>query len=274
LGKSLFALFFYYGIQPTLFFIPLIFQLYLTYPLLHLLSNKFIKTAENKEGSGVGGGLVILLLLFALHITIGYLSYSGKIFYYTFCRPFFLFWLFYFFAGMYFRRIRVKLSLENYWKLVMPVLVLALVALSVWNAHGLLDTSRVGLSFERNATDMAYSRPEIMPYNIVWVLIIGILLSLSWSFRSIILELLGKFSYHIYLWHLLVLSFYVWGNPLVMGACRESPAVILLVIVLVCAAIAVPGQCLAVTLRFIRSLIAGFRGATAREERSGERNGR
>jgi peptidoglycan/LPS O-acetylase OafA/YrhL len=241
--------FFYKGIQPILYFIPLMFQLYLIYPFLRLLANKTVRG----DGQGKVGGATILLVLFALHLTLGHLSYSGKIDYYIFCRPFPLYWLFFFFGGMYFSRIRKEFSLEKYGIIIITLLVFTLAVLSSWNAVGLLDTSRVGLYFERNNTDMAYSRPEIMLYNIVWVLLTGILLSMKWSFRFIPIEWFGKFSFYIYLFHIQVLAFYVWGRPTVMEACKEYPGLILLIIALICLAIALPGQVITLTIRLVQS---------------------
>lgn len=93
--KSVLAGFFYKGIHPILYFIPLMFQLYLIYPFLRLLANKTVK----KDGQGNVGGAAILFVLFAMHIALGRLSYIGKIDYYSFCRPFALYWLFFSLAG-------------------------------------------------------------------------------------------------------------------------------------------------------------------------------
>jgi peptidoglycan/LPS O-acetylase OafA/YrhL len=275
MGTGLFALFFYYGIQPTLFFIPLIMQLYILYPLFRFLSQRLaVTTGSGEDTAPSGGEMTFLTALLVLHLVLGYLSYTGKIDYYTYCRPFSPFWAFYFVAGMYFRRLKGHLDPKKYWKTVVPLLAVALAGLAVLDIRGLLDINRVGVSFETTDTYWAYSRPLIMGYNVVCVILTTLFLLSNWSFRFVPVEVFGRFSLYIYLLHLIVLGRYVWGRPNIIGPCTEYPAVILLVIVLVCAAIAVPGQCLAVTLRFIRSLVAGYRGATARGESRSEQDGR
>lgn len=259
MGKSLFALFFYYGIQPTLFFIPLIMQLYILYPFFHILSKRLAATTGAEEDGALSWGrLTVLAALLVIHIVLGVLSYTDKIDYYTYCRPFSPFWAIYFVAGMYFSQLKGCLATMKYWKTVLTLMAVALAVLVVLDVRGLMDINRVGISFEKTDTYWAYSRPLIMAYNMLCLILVTLFLSSRWSFRFVPVELFGRYSLYIFLLHLIFLGRFVWGRPSIIEACKSYPAVILLVIGLTCVMIAAPAQILAITFRFIQPRLAGF----------------
>ena len=229
---------FYYGIEPTLYFVPLIIQLYLLYPLLRLADRKLEKPSEGRADSGHGPVLRLLLIFFVLHILIGFLAYSGKISYHTLCLRFFPFWILYFYGGMHFRGLTAGLRSVKKMDLLASLSGAAAVALFFWNISRLMDVGRVGLSFERNMLDFAYCRPEILPYDLAAVLACGMVLQRPWTLRVGILETFGVYSYHLYVWHILVLLHIGWGQPAVMAACIAYPEVIPLVAFAACAIIA------------------------------------
>ena len=81
-------------------------------------------------------------------------------------------------------------------------------------------------------------------YDLTSVFAIGFLLLPKWSYRSRILETFGRFSYEIYLWHILVLLYIAWQVPAVLATCTKYPEVILVVVFLTCALIALTRELL------------------------------
>lgn len=226
--------FFYYGTHPTLYFVPLIFQLYFFYPILRWLQKKLSKVMGN-EGQGELRSMFFLLsVLLLLHFGIGLLASSGRLDYYTYCRPFSPFWAFYFIAGMFFYKFRDKVRRLFSGYTAMIVLVLILSLLFLWNLSRLLTVERVGLFFEKSSIDYAYSRIEIMPYNLVALFIVGFMLTAAWKIRAFFIEMFGRYSYYIYLWHLIALYYFGWQDPQVMDTCKKFPEAIFVFIFLTC----------------------------------------
>ena len=106
--------------------------------------------------------------------------------------------------------------------------------LLAWNVIRLQDSKRVGAFFEHALLEYGYSRKIVMPYNLAAVFLIGFILSAKWEWRSSLLELFGRYSYPIYLWHLIVLYYLAWKSLIVMETCRNIPEAILVVIILAC----------------------------------------
>jgi peptidoglycan/LPS O-acetylase OafA/YrhL len=223
--------FLYYGIEPTLYFVPLIFQLYLLFPLLKKMDDR-IDSGKDTNGS-IQRGSGVLGLFFLLHIVIGYLAYSGVINYHWLCLRFFAFWLFYFYAGMQFRRLWTHIVSERYAGTI-AIFVLSLAfLLFVWDMYVVTDPSRVGAFYERAMLDFAYSRPEILPYNLLVVFGIGFLLLMQWKISMSALEYVGKYSYHIYVWHIPVLLRIGWEKPEIITLCIQYPEMILVMVIFV-----------------------------------------
>lgn len=225
--------FLYYGIEPTLYFVPLIFQLYLLFPLLKKMDD-CIHSGNNRTIPIVSG---VLGLFFLLHLVIGYLAYTGVISYHWLCLRFFAFWLFYFYAGMQFRRLWARVMSERCAGAIALFLLSVAFLLFVWDMYVVTDPSRVGVSYERAMLDFAYSRPEILPYNLFVVFGMGLLLLIQWQVRMSALEVAGKYSYHIYVWHIPVLLSIAWEKPDIITLCVQYPELILVIVVLVSALI-------------------------------------
>lgn len=216
--------FLYYGIEPTLYFVPLIFQLYLLFPFLKALDDWLYSP---KKGTLCPAIVFIMGLFFLLHVSIGQLAYSGKISYHWLCLRFFGFWIFYFYAGMQFKRMIGSLITTDAKVAFIASASLGLaMILFLWDMYVVTDPTRVGLTYERNMLDFAYSRPEILPYNICVVFGLGILLLRDWKIRVPLVEIMGKFSYHIYVWHIPLLLWIAWENPEIISLCTRYPELI------------------------------------------------
>lgn len=227
--------FLYYGIEPTLYFVPLIFQLYLLFPFLKALDDWMHARCTTK--ALCTAVVFVLGLFFVLHVGIGHLAYTGKISYHWLCLRFFAFWLFYFYAGMQFKRLFESFITGR------GIALFALAALSIalilflWDMYVVTDPARVGISYERAMLDFAYSRPEILPYNICIVFGMGTLLLTTWQFRMPFFEFAGKYSYHIYVWHIPVLLRIAWEKPEIIVLCTRYPELMIVLISFVAAMI-------------------------------------
>lgn len=245
--------FLYYGIEPTLYFVPLIFQLYLLFPFLKKMDDCLI--AKNIKQSAFKNTKCILSLFFIMHLIVGHLAYTGKINYHWLCLRFFPFWLFYFYAGMQFTRLfSTRLSKQM-------IVQTAAVAISIafgffaWDIYVVTDVRVVGISYEKNILDFAYSRPEIVLFNFCIVFSIGVLLLMKWRLRMPFLEFVGKYSYHVYVWHIPLLLGIAWKNPNVIILCAEYPELILCIVLFAAAtisfAISITDQSYLIRYRYI-----------------------
>lgn len=220
------------GVEPTLYFIPLILQLYLLQPLLRALPGWLCRFAP-----GFGERRIIVLLtglLFVLHLALGILCYRSKLDYYTWGRPNVLFWVFYFFAGLHFRPLTAAVTSRQA-GLALRIALGVAVAAMTWNFYHLSDRSAVGEHFERNVLDFAYVRPEMLAYDLAVVLACAVGILRAWSVRPSFVSYLGRYTLEIYLWHILVLYFGAWRYADALASCRQVPEVI----IVICAATAV-----------------------------------
>ena len=222
---------FIYGIEPTLYFIPLILQLYVLQPLLKALPGWLQRLVPAFRPER----WVLLLtgLLLAVHITIGMKCNRGTLDYYTWGRPNVLFWMVYFFAGLHFRSLTGSVSRRALRAGGVFFLLLAAGAMT-WNFRHLLDRSVVGAHFELNRLDFAYVRPEMLIYDLAMTLGLAAGVMLGWNPRAGLVSYLGRFTLEIYLWHILVLYFGAWRYAEALAACRQMPELI----VIICAAAA------------------------------------
>lgn len=213
----------FYGVEPTLYFIPLIIQLYLLQPLLKSLPAQLSRLLPSISTTVFAAAITLLLL--ALHVVLGLKCYNGSLNYYVWGRPNVLFWIFYFFAGLH---LPTLLRLVPRRALVLLAVVGAVTAVGAmaWNAVQLLDPAVVGVRFELNRLDFAYARPEMLLYDAAVVLALAAGLGLGWAPRRTPITYLGRFTLEIYLWHILVLYFGVWKYPAALAACREMPELI------------------------------------------------
>lgn len=231
---------FFYGVEPTLYFIPLVITLYLFQPALkalpHWLGSLAIKI--NPRGIRTETIAVALVLLFlGVHLALGMMCYRNTLNYYDWARPNALFWLFYFFAGLHFRSITEFVSRRGLVLTVWVGFVAALFAMH-WNFIHLTDSQVVGLNFEFSKIDYAYVRPEMLIYDFAVVAALAAGLALGWNWRAGVAAYLGRFSLEIYLWHILVLYFGAWQFPEALAACREMPELIVFICAGTCGLIA------------------------------------
>lgn len=220
--------FFYYGIHPTFYFIPMILLLYFLKPLLSWLAPAVHRLIVQKWNPAINLRtvmLAILAALLALHVLLGILGYRGVLDFYTWCRPNPLFWAVYFYFGLVFPEISKMISPERIkgWLGLGIVLIVAGYLLD-WKA--LTDITVVGPRFEHSKVDYAYARPEILVINMCVILFVAGLLAKGTDKYNAILSFLGKHSLHIYLWHILVLYFLAWRYESVLTVVKSAPELI------------------------------------------------
>jgi surface polysaccharide O-acyltransferase-like enzyme len=216
----------FFGVEPTLYFIPLIMQLYLLQPLLAALPRWLHRALPGVRAEQHARWLAVLFL--ALHVALGLLCSRGTLNYYTWGRPNVFFWLFYFFAGLHFRSLVGSASPATL--RIGGLFCLGVAALAMgWNGLQLADPVKMGLQFEFNRLDFAYARPEMLVYDLAVVVGLAAGVALRWSPRAGPAAYLGRFTLEIYLWHILVLYYAAWQFPDVLASCRELPELILLI---------------------------------------------
>jgi surface polysaccharide O-acyltransferase-like enzyme len=227
-ARWLFSRFFYYGIHPTFYFIPLILLLYFLKPALAWIGPAISELARKRQ-INVSTRRVLLAVGFPMlvaHILLGVLAYRNVVDFYTWCRPNPLFWMVYFYLGMIlpevFRGIpigRIKIFV------VCLIVIFALGYVADWKM--LMDVTKVGQTFDHSNINYAYARPETMALNMIAVLFFSGLLMIGLAKQSAILSFIGRHSLHIYLWHLFVLYYIAWRYASVLDAVKMAPELIL-----------------------------------------------
>jgi surface polysaccharide O-acyltransferase-like enzyme len=226
--RWLLSRFFYYGIHPVFYFIPMILSLYLLKPLLSRLAPAIHQLMVHKWSSVTSLRTVmlrILAVLLALHLLLGVLGNRGIIDFYTWCRPNPLFWAVYFYFGLTFPEISKSVAPGK----IGPWLGLAVGLIVVGYALDwttITDTSVVGARFEHSKADYTYVNPVIMGVNLLVCLVVAGLLVKGAEKYNPTLSFLGKHSLQIYLWHILVLYFIAWKYESVLNAIRNAPELI------------------------------------------------
>jgi len=226
----------FFGVEPTLYFIPLILQLYLLQPVLKALPRWLNQLVPALSPARWTLGLTLLLLV--LHVTLGLLCNRGTLNYYVWGRPDSLFWMFYFFSGLHFSSLSGLFTRRGMATAGWIALVVATGAM-VWNGRQLLNPAVVGANFELNRLDFAYVRPEMLVYDLAMIIGLAAGLTLGWAPRAGVMAYLGRYTLEIYLWHILLLYFGAWRYAEVLASCRQLPE--LIVIVCAAAALAIAG---------------------------------
>lgn len=216
----------FYGVEPTLYFIPLVLELYLLQPVLKALPGWLHQLIPAL--SPMRAALLLAALFLALHIWLGLRCSAGTLDYYIWGRPNLLFWIFYFFSGLHFTTLCGALSRRQLSWLGGLALAIACAAM-LWNGRQLVDPAVVGFNFELNRLDFAYARPELMVYDAAMVLALATGIALGWSTRVNPLSYLGRFTLEIYLWHILVLYYGAWRYADVLTSCRQVPELIIII---------------------------------------------
>ncbi len=226
----------YLGVEPTLYFIPLILQLYLLQPALKALPRWIHSLTRRVAGDAVKESHIVAalaLLFLAVHVTLGVLCYRSVLSYYVWCRPCSLFWAVYFFCGLHFKTLAAFFPRRAVLSLGLVSLAVAAGALIV-DFDYLLDWQRVGPWFELNNMDFAYARPELLVYDLAMVAALAAGLALGWNWRANPVSFLGQYTLEIYLWHILLLYEGAWRHPEVLEACRQMPEIILIIAAFAC----------------------------------------
>ena len=216
----------YYGVEPTLYFIPLILQLYILQPFLKALPqglNRLVPAVSPDRFA-----LLLTALLLILHISMGVLCFRNTLNYYDWGRPNPLFWVFYFFAGLHFRSLREFIS-PRMVRMGCWVALLVAMAAMTWNFNHVLDREVVGANFERNQLDFAYVRPEMLVYDLAVVAFLAAGLVLGWKIKTGLFSYLGRYTLEVYLWHILVLYYGAWRYADALAACRQLPELIVVI---------------------------------------------
>lgn len=226
--RWLLSRFFYYGIHPTYYFIPMIFLLYICKPFLSWLAPAIHRYTVKNWNSNIGLDAVmvaIFVVLLAIHALLGILGYQGVIDYYSWCRPNPLFWAVYFYFGLVFHQFSKAVSSKK----IKPWLGLGIALIAagyILDWRILTDISVVGNYFENSKVDYAYARPEILVLNLLVIIFLAGLLVNGVNNSNAILSFLGKQSLHIYLWHIPVLYFLAWRYESVLSTVRSAPELI------------------------------------------------
>jgi len=218
--------FFLSGIEPTLYFIPLILYLYFLQPALKALPgwlNRIVPSVSPARFALVVAGLLLIL-----HVTLGVLCYRSTLNYYVWGRPNPLFWMFYFFAGLHFPSLTGFLSHGTLRVMGLLAGLVAVITMG-WNLIHHTDIAVVGVHFERNVLDFAYVRPEMLVYDLAVVAALATGIALGWSPQATVLSYLGRYTLEIYLWHILVLYYGAWRYADATESCRQLPELIVLI---------------------------------------------
>jgi surface polysaccharide O-acyltransferase-like enzyme len=216
----------YTGVEPTLYFIPLIILLYLLQPALKALPSWLSRVAPGISADR--WALLTSAVLLVAHLGLGLACFQGRLNYYVWGRPDPLFWVFYFFTGLHFRSIVAGVP-EQALRLAWKVGLLIALAAMTWNFIHHSDQSVVGEHFERNNLDYAYVRPEILVYDLAVVLLFAAGLQLGWNPRATVVSWLGQYTLEIYLWHILVLYYGAWRYADTLAACRQLPELMVII---------------------------------------------
>lgn len=222
---------FYRGIQGTQYFVPAILQLFLLAPIIHWIVN-FASKRIYKKSVFIFAGLILMM-----HLLLGIACFKGVLNYYYYCLPFSPFWLIFFFLGVYAERLFTPICNRIGRKLPSLFFLGGAVGTQTYNLYRCSTPSIAGIEVNTIPFDYAYSRPSMLVYDLCIAGCIAIiLLFYKRSFPKWLhwFRFFGKYSYEIYLWHLVLLQYIGWGAPRVMQLCANSPVFIIGVCVVTC----------------------------------------
>lgn len=227
--------FFFFGVEPTLYFIPLILQLYFLQPALKALPGWLAKAVPAISADRFA--LLLAAMLLVLHVSLGVMCNRGTLDYYVWGRPNALFWMFYFFTGLHFRSLASLMPKRSVQVVFWLSLVIAAGAMA-WNFNNVTNLAVVGDHFEANRLDFAYVRPEMLIYDLAMVAVLAAGLTFGWNPRPGIISYVGRYTLEIYLWHILVLYFGAWRYAEALASCRRMPELMIIIATAACLLIA------------------------------------
>lgn len=223
---------FVFGMEPTLYFVPLLLQLTVLQPLLVRLPQWLsTRLAQREKSVRLGPDRIALYLaglLFGLHIGVAHLCVSGQLNYYLWGRPSALFWTFLFFVGLH-RESLIGLLPHRFKTPLFWCSLAGVAGAMAFNWILLHDRSIVGARFEHSGVDYAYVRPVILVFDLSVLLAFTLWLEIGGQLRQRWLELCGRCTYAVYLWHILFLYYLAWSKPNVLSACHRLPELIVFV---------------------------------------------
>jgi len=218
--------FFFSGVEPTLYFIPLILYLYLLQPALKALPGWLNRLVPALSPDRCALGLAGVLLI--LHLGLGVMCYRSQLNYYVWGRPNCLFWMFYFFAGLHFRSL-IGFFPPRTLKVCGWIALAVAAGAMTWNFLHLTNRTLMGEHFERNVLDFAYVRTEMLIFDLAMVFALASGITLGWNPRASFISFLGRFTLEVYLWHILLLYYAAWRYPEVLASCRQLPEIIVVI---------------------------------------------
>lgn len=249
--KNFLFKFFYSGIHPIHFFVSVLVQFLVVYPLIIWGVN--VLAGKLGRGRTLLCGLIVTL---AVQGVLGHLVYKQGIPYVYFCTCFFIFWLPYFYCGLFFEEILNSLS-SNARHLVGFSACLLWAGLTAFNIYLVLYhpmTQNIGYH---------YARPVILCLNFVSVAVCAMILTFRLPLKNTFLAWLGRSTYSIYLWHLLLLWLFVWSQPQIMQIVYNEPDFIIWLSVLWAAVIAC---CADLAMYIYAALVNGGRSLLRRKQ--------
>ncbi|MBV5328905.1 MAG: acyltransferase [Chlorobium sp.] len=238
---------FYRGIHGTYFFVSALLQLIILAPLIRWLVNSTSRKLGNYNV------FIFAAFLLILHLLIGNACFKGELNYYYYCLPSSLFWLFFFFFGLYAERLVAPIYAHLGFKIPFITLLLFAIACQAYNLYKCFTPEIAGVDVNLIPFDSAYSRPIMLAYDLSIVSCIALVVTCTqFNFPRCLhfFSYFGKYSYEIYLWHLIFLQYIAWEHPHILQFCERHPVMIIVICLITCIAISL--------IRYTYDLIISF----------------
>jgi len=229
--NNFFVRLFYRGIHGTYFFVSALLQLIILAPLIRWLVN------STSEKLGRYNVFIFAAFLLATHLLIGNACFKGSLNYYYYCLPSSLFWLFFFFFGLYAERLVSPIYTHIGFKIPFITLSLCAISCQAYNLFKCFTPDIAGVDVNLIPFDSAYSRPIMLAYDLSIVCCVALVVTCTqFNFPRWLhfFSYFGKYSYEIYLWHLILLQYIAWEHQKVMQFCEKNPITIIIICIFTC----------------------------------------